>query len=262
MERLLEQLHFQFAKSEIDVEEVRLCIARYVQEGNTDWMKYRMFAPCKYARNLVDISMDFEAIVICWDENQESPIHNHTAQNCWFAVLEGNVEEVYYSYDSEAKKVTEGTRFCHRQADVGWIKDDVALHKVGSTGGKACTLHVYSKPIPFCNIYDPATGEVNTRKSGFYSVRGLKQDPETTSLISSIYSEIEALIPSDLTDSNHSIPCKTAPSLLFDLPLRAEGEEQVSNEEPGSQIFGGSGSIFSLVTESFTGKGTKEEFSW
>jgi len=79
MNTLLQQLHLAFNNGIAGKEnKVRELLSSYVNEGNTDWQFYRMFSPYKYCRNLVDICPIFEVIVICWGENQESPIHNHT----------------------------------------------------------------------------------------------------------------------------------------------------------------------------------------
>jgi len=169
MNTLIQQLRDAFSDGIKGRENVIVDIlSSYVREGNNDWQEYRLFAPAKYARNLVEMNVDFEAIVICWDENQESPIHNHTAQNCWLAVLEGNLEEVYYDYNEETKTMKQGISSSFTCGQVSYISDDIALHKVKSVGGRACTLHIYNRPIPFCNIYDPITGNVTERKAGFF----------------------------------------------------------------------------------------------
>jgi len=244
MQNLLQQIQTTLNKGILGhEEEIRNHLQDYVKAGHTDWTQYRLFAPCKYSRNLVEISKDFECIVICWDDNQESPIHNHTAQNCWFAVLEGNIEEVYYTYDEKMHKVTEGERSMLTCGKAGWIKDDIALHKVRSVGGKACTLHIYSKPIPFCDIYDPISGEVARRKSGFFSVKGLKQCIEGTSTYLELYRQLEEELLQNPKPQQQSL-----------LPNPAENTNTSANV-----MFGTSSSIMSMVSETF-GR-NKEEFS-
>jgi len=206
MQNLLDQLRARVREGITGHEEhFRALLADYVTSGLEDWHQYRLFAPYKYARNLVDITMDLECIVICWDDNQESPIHNHNSQHCWFAVLEGCVEEVRYVYDQTSGVITEGTKDVLTNGHVCYIRDEIALHKVRSVGGKSCTLHIYSKPIPFCNIYDPVSGEVSRRNSGFYSVRGLKQCSEGTAA----YLEIYRQLTEELLQQNPSVETKT-----------------------------------------------------
>ena len=86
------------------------------------------------------------------------------------AVLEGEMQEVYYSF--EDGKLTQGSVQRYHPTEVAHITDEKALHKVCPVQGAGCTLHLYSKPIPLCNLYCPATGTVTKRKLGFFSKRG------------------------------------------------------------------------------------------
>eukprot|EP01126_Amoeba_proteus_P035563 TRINITY_DN3590_c0_g1_i10.p1 TRINITY_DN3590_c0_g1~~TRINITY_DN3590_c0_g1_i10.p1 ORF type:complete len:205 (+),score=19.16 TRINITY_DN3590_c0_g1_i10:119-733(+) len=173
MENLLERLDEAFQSDDVDKKEViKGILWDYQQSGDTDWKKYVFWNPIKYSRNLVEITPAYEIIVLCWTEDQESPIHNHSGQDCWFIVLDGTVEEVPY-LDTEMGLVSQQPS-TYTAGAASWISDSLWLHKVRPVNGRAITLHVYSKPIPSCNIYCPITGMVQRRKSGFYTVRGKK----------------------------------------------------------------------------------------
>ena len=45
---------------------------------NDDWKKYINFSNQKYIRNLIFRNDKFEMYVICWNNNQSSPIHDHS----------------------------------------------------------------------------------------------------------------------------------------------------------------------------------------
>lgn len=89
------------------------------------------------------------------------------------AVLEGEMQEVYYHFDEEGK-LQQGSVQRYHPTEVAYITDEKALHKVCPVQGQGVTLHLYSKPIPCCNLYCPQTGKVTQRKLGFYSRRGSK----------------------------------------------------------------------------------------
>jgi hypothetical protein len=55
---------------------------------------------------------------------------------------------------------------------VGYITDDIAFHVVCPLSPTAVSLHLYSRPIPECNIYCPKTGTTTRRKLGFYTKYG------------------------------------------------------------------------------------------
>lgn len=72
---------------------------------------------------------------------------------------------------------------------VAYIADEIALHKVIPGGENRCaTLHLYSKPIPGCEIYDAVSGKITKRIMGFYSRRGKKLDCSESSC--QIYREL------------------------------------------------------------------------
>jgi hypothetical protein len=47
--------------------------------------------------------------------------------------------------------------------------------------GRGATLHLYSKPIPGCQIYDPISGKITKRIMGFFSKKGKKLDSTESS---------------------------------------------------------------------------------
>jgi cysteine dioxygenase len=142
-----------------------------------DWREFALFSERHYTRNLVVREARFELMVLCWGPGQESAIHNHEGQDCWMAVLDGEIEEVRYSWpegDGPAPVHCKGAlRFGAGQ--VAFIKDEMGLHLVrpaASSGSGGVTLHLYSEPYDECNCYCPDTGRVTRKKLGHYSVRG------------------------------------------------------------------------------------------
>jgi len=160
---------------------VRRLIEEYMKK-HEDWKEYMHFNPHKYSRNLINANDTLELMVICWLEDQVSPIHNHAGQHCWAAVLEGNIRETHFHYKN--------TRCCHGSGPletakksvystghVSYISDDIALHVLEPVDGKrAATMHLYSKPIAECNIYCKESGEITKRRLGYYTI-GKKLNP-------------------------------------------------------------------------------------
>lgn len=80
MQRFLEKLTFLFEDNERNPNLkniIKEAMWEYQQSGDTEWQKYKKFNVHKYARNLIEINPNYEALLICWSEGQESPIHNH-----------------------------------------------------------------------------------------------------------------------------------------------------------------------------------------
>src|SRR5580704_19607407 len=60
-----------------------------------------------YTRNLIDKTLLYELIAICWEVGQGSSVHNHRDQNCWMAVPIGRL--LVENYRVVAQKLEQGT---------------------------------------------------------------------------------------------------------------------------------------------------------
>lgn len=139
-----------------------------------DWRRFAHFLSDGYTRNLVVRNPRFEMLVLCWTRGQESPIHDHAAQHCWMAVLDGVVEELQYDWPEHAVPLVERRRRAFRRGEVAYIDDDIALHRVRCGGGeRGISLHLYSRPIDVCRVYDERTGAVLEKTLLYHSVQGV-----------------------------------------------------------------------------------------
>jgi predicted metal-dependent enzyme (double-stranded beta helix superfamily) len=78
IDTLISNIKKEFATKPDPSQSVRALLEDYVSSGYDDWRQYAFFNPHKYCRNLLEFNEDFELIVLCWEPNQESPIHNHS----------------------------------------------------------------------------------------------------------------------------------------------------------------------------------------
>ncbi len=156
----------------------------YARAGQ-DWRSFAHFSRERYTRNLVHSCAGFELMVVCWNSEQASPIHNHAGSNCWMAVLEGEIEEVHYDAPvpasepgaaggSSAGPLVERRRVSMEAGRVAFIRDEIALHLVRArTERPSVSLHLYAGPIETCQIYCPETGRIEQRQLCFHSIDGV-----------------------------------------------------------------------------------------
>lgn len=146
-------------------------------ESNDDWRRFAHFAPDVYTRNLVRRCDEFEMLILCWSAGQKSPIHDHASQRCWMAILDGTIEEVQFEFPAPARAagpLRETTRRTYARGKVAYVDDDIGLHRVApAAGGSGVSLHLYSRPIDVCRIYDECTGAVLERTMLYHSVDGV-----------------------------------------------------------------------------------------
>jgi len=119
------------------------------------WLKYAMFDENKpYTRNLISTdNKTYTLLLLCWNSDKESPIHDHPCDGCWLQVLKGGIREV--RYDKQLNCVAD---LDYNDGELSFITDNIGYHKVCNTGKKkAVTLHLYAPPFETCSVwYDTA----------------------------------------------------------------------------------------------------------
>jgi cysteine dioxygenase len=170
---LVGELEEEFAREPRGVQ-VAEKLASYAR-SHRDWREFALFDAAAYTRNLIHRADAFEVILLCWNPGQVTPIHNHQGQRCWMSVLDGRVEETLYRLpERTGGPLAISTSKLHDRGEVAFITDEIALHRIAQVGERqAVSLHVYSRPIPRCQIYDPASGEVTMRVLAYHSIRGV-----------------------------------------------------------------------------------------
>eukprot|EP00911_Craspedida_sp_UC1_P002776 UC1_evm1s2032 len=128
-------------------------------------------------------------MLIAWDRGQESCIHDHAGSHCFMKILDGSLVESLYEIPSsktaspadDTPRQEEDVMLPFREVeaccnDIIYINDTIGLHRVGnpSHADTAVSLHVYSPPFQYCNVY--CEESCTSRQSGkmtFYSEDGV-----------------------------------------------------------------------------------------
>jgi cysteine dioxygenase len=122
---------------------------------------YLFFRADHYTRNLIHRCELFEVVAIGWEPGQAAPIHNHRGQECWMGVPIGRLEVRNYRLAER----DETRRTCRLEPSVRYVMDprhpaavDPAepIHSVQNLpeyGGRAVSVHVYSRPFDSCEVY-------------------------------------------------------------------------------------------------------------
>ena len=108
----------------------------------------------------------FELLALCWESGQASRIHNHRDQQCWMTVPLGTLQVQDFRVmdrDPEKKRCRlEPTKsYALTPARPAEVDVNEPVHQVlnlAEFGGRAVSLHVYSKPFDSCEVYYPEKG--------------------------------------------------------------------------------------------------------
>jgi cysteine dioxygenase len=142
---------------------------------------YMFFQRTHYTRNLIHRDDLFEVVAIGWEAGQSSAIHNHRGQECWMGVPIGRLEVRNYRLLAR----DETTRTCRLQPSVRYIMDprhpaavDPAepihsVHNPEEHGGRAVSVHVYSRPFDSCEVYQLEEGRYYDVPLGYTSRFGV-----------------------------------------------------------------------------------------
>ncbi len=172
IDALVRELELEFRADAQGHRAARL-LASYARV-ETDWQRLVCYDPATYTRNLVARTEQFEMLVLCWSAGQQSPIHDHAGQHCFMGILEGAIEEIQYAFPgaNEAGPLSRIGARTFERGEVAYIHDRIALHRVRpASGNSAVSLHLYSRPIDVCRVYDERTGEVLSRQLIYHSAR-------------------------------------------------------------------------------------------
>eukprot|EP01116_Phalansterium_solitarium_P023528 TRINITY_DN8284_c0_g1_i2.p1 TRINITY_DN8284_c0_g1~~TRINITY_DN8284_c0_g1_i2.p1 ORF type:complete len:673 (-),score=239.38 TRINITY_DN8284_c0_g1_i2:165-2183(-) len=117
----------------------------------SDWRPFVHFDKKRYTRNLVALDEKFSLLVLCWEPEQESPIHAHDESCCWMRVLDGELKQTAFS--SSKKPLKKSTLPAGHVYQCN--PETVGLHRVSNASGRrVVSLHVYSPPYLECTDQD------------------------------------------------------------------------------------------------------------
>jgi predicted metal-dependent enzyme (double-stranded beta helix superfamily) len=125
-----------------------------------------------YTRNLIDKTLLYELIAICWEVGQASSIHNHRDQNCWMAVPLGrlmvqNYHVLWQDIDAGKCCIEPTNTLEMNQSNPVAVNPLEPVHRVYNSvefRQRAVSLHVYSRPFDTCVVYSYHQGTCGTIK--------------------------------------------------------------------------------------------------
>lgn len=124
-----------------------------------DFKNYASWSLDCYTRNCIFECEKYELILLCWEPEQKTPIHDHGGEECWVRVIQGELKEVIFKID-EGDQLRSVKSEVSKINDVSYMIDFMGVHSLqNNTKQRSMSLHLYAKPIKTCNKYDEALGE-------------------------------------------------------------------------------------------------------
>lgn len=170
---------------DIDVEYVKGLMAKYTSNP-ADWRRYARVDKSKnYTRNCVEnINGKANILILVWNPQKGSPVHDHANAHCIMKVLAGRLREEIFSMPNTSSPSTSpsststetqaastpATTPLHQAREtiyatdgVTYISDEIGLHRISNPDEEelAVSLHLYTPPNAAdfgYHIYDEKTG--------------------------------------------------------------------------------------------------------
>ncbi len=153
---------------------------------------YIRWNPQSYARNLIYRDDFFEVLALCWLPGQRTPVHSHNGQLGWVTVVQGELvcrdyrfiraqqenDSTLVTADCGSRRVDVellGSATCQADGSVAVVDRRRTTHQIENLETSlhgSVSLHVYSKPIDSCVLFDEPTRCWERRRLQYYSSDG------------------------------------------------------------------------------------------
>ncbi|HXW16115.1 MAG TPA: cysteine dioxygenase family protein [Terriglobia bacterium] len=153
-----------------------------------------LFWSCeRYTRNLLYRDHLFEVLVLCWLPGQRTPIHSHNGQLGWLTVVQGELvcrdyrflrpwatAQMLLPYEERAgrsvKVELQNSATYEANGSVSVVDRQRTTHQIENLEKSphgSVSLHLYSKPIDSCVVFDETTRCCERRQLQYYSANGV-----------------------------------------------------------------------------------------
>ncbi len=138
----------------------------------SEFEKYNYWCDDSYTRNCIERTETFELMLLCWNNKQTTPIHDHGGEKCWVYQIKGTVDELRYK-ENENGKLEVTQRMFLKPGSLTYMDDSMGYHTLENNNDeKALTLHLYMNPIDKCDIFNEDTQSFENKKMAYDTHQG------------------------------------------------------------------------------------------
>ena len=123
-------------------------------------------APDRYARRLMhrDPQDRYTVLVMVWDREQGTPLHDHAGTWCVECVYRGRIQVTSFSVrggdpETDVVQFEKETVVMAGVGEAGALIPPFEYHMIENTdAAPAITLHVYGGEMTYCHVFEPVEG--------------------------------------------------------------------------------------------------------
>lgn len=116
----------------------------------------------KYTRNCLARTEDFELMLMCWEEGQETLIHDYGEAMAWVHPICGSIKEERYLLSDNGTGLVKVSSLGVEKSEFSFLHK-TGIHKyINDYEARSVSLHLYVKPVKTRKIYDCSEGFCKT----------------------------------------------------------------------------------------------------
>lgn len=129
-------------------------ILEHLRLNTENLEKYASWCKGDYTRNCIIRTDTYELILLCWDSQSDTPIHDHGGQDCWVYQVAGELTEIRFAKNDKGD-LEETKRMLLKPEGLTYMEDKMGYHQLcNKTNSRAFTLHLYASPIDECDVFN------------------------------------------------------------------------------------------------------------
>ncbi len=124
--------------------------------------KYFFWNDEKYTRNCLARTEDFELMLMCWEEGQETRIHDYGDAMAWVHPVCGSLKEERYLLSDNGTGLVKVSSLGVEGGEFSFLHK-TGIHKyINDYEARTVSLHLYVNPVKTRKIYDCSDGVCQT----------------------------------------------------------------------------------------------------
>ena len=125
------------------------CFKNWIND--IDFGTFFSFSEKKYTRVLLYQNEIFELILICWDKDQKTEIHDHAFSECIMSCVYGELKESLFIKNSKKPKHVQTKELIRFEPVL--INNSMGIHQIINSKQRSCSLHLYAPKISTCKVF-------------------------------------------------------------------------------------------------------------
>lgn len=122
--------------------------------------------PKHYTRNCIARTDDFELLLICYEPEQQTSIHDFATEEAWVHPVIGSVVEERFEPSSGQALRKAGSSKLDKDS-FSYLHNGRSIHRyINKSGERAVTLNLYARPLRTWKVYDERSGDNQVQPAG------------------------------------------------------------------------------------------------